>query len=77
MGRVRIHLDTNSEAIRLAQIAGSLGKEYIITVTDGNGLRVNAKSVMGMLYVLEFENLWLESNKDVYMKFQDFVIIED
>lgn len=76
MGKMRIHLDTNSEAIRLAQIAEGLGKDYTITVTDGNGLRVNAKSVMGMLYVLEFEDLWLESNKDVYMKFQDFAVIE-
>ena len=75
MGRLRIRLDTQRDAARLAQIAGGL--EGQIVITDGNGLRVSAKSVMGMLYAMEFEELWLESENDIYMKIQDFVIVED
>jgi hypothetical protein len=32
---------------------------------------------MGMLYAMEFEELWLESENDIYMKVQDFVVVED
>lgn len=74
MGRLRIRLDTHTDAARLAKIASNL--EGKIVITDGNGLRVNAKSVMGMLYAMEFEELWLESEYDIYRNVEDFVVIE-
>ena len=47
-----------------------------ITITDGNGLRVNAKSVIGVLHALEFDNLICETekNNDIYMAIKEFVI---
>ena len=47
-----------------------------IVVTDNQGLRVNAKSVLGMLYALEFEELWCESDKDIYSKIEHYIIID-
>lgn len=45
-----------------------------VTVTDNRGLRVNAKSLMGMLYALEFDELWCESDTEIYEKIKEFVI---
>ena len=74
MGRLRIRLETQTDAARLAHIASKLDGQIVIT--DGNGLRVSAKSVMGMLYAMEFEELWLESENDIYRSVEDFVVIE-
>lgn len=70
----KIRLDTHTDAIRFAQIASVLGGQ--ITVTDGVNHRVNAKSVLGMLYALEFEELWVEAENDIYHHIQEFVINE-
>lgn len=73
--RVKINLDTTNDAIKLSKITEKL--EGNITITDGNGLKVNAKSVMGALYSLEFSELWLESDNDIYHHIADFIRVED
>ena len=73
--RVKINLDTTNDAIGLSRIAEKL--EGNITITDGNGLKVNAKSVMGALYSLEFSELWLESDHDIYHHIVNFIKVED
>jgi hypothetical protein len=50
-------------------------QEGNIFITDNCGLRVNAKSVLGALYSLEFDELWCESENDIYRSIQDFVVI--
>lgn len=70
----KIRLDTHTDAIRFAQIVSALGGQ--ITVTDGVNHRVNAKSVLGMLYALEFEELWVESENDIYRSIEEFIITE-
>ena len=73
--RVKINLETTHDAIELAKIATYVSGKVLIT--DGNGLTVNAKSVMGALYALEFSDLWLESEKDIYSMISKFVKLED
>ena len=72
--KVKIRLDTNADAIGFATLANKLGGN--IVVTDNQGLRVNAKSVLGMLYALEFEELWCESDKDIYSRIEHYIIID-
>lgn len=72
--KVKIRLDTNQDAINFATLAQKLGGD--ITITDNKGLCVNAKSVLGMLYALEFEELWCESSVDIYKRIEKFIIIE-
>ena len=69
--KIKIRLDTIKDAQRLADIAQDLSDE--ITITDNSGLRVSAKSVLGVIYALEFNELWLESSDDHYFAFMDFV----
>ena len=59
------------DATEFAKIASqTTGNVHVI---DGAGMRVNAKSVLGMLYALEFNELWCESEFDIYTYIQKFV----
>ena len=75
MKKYKIVLDTVTAVNRFVGIANSI-PNAVITVTDNNGLRVNAKSLMGMLYALEFEELWCESESEaeIYEKIKEFVV---
>jgi hypothetical protein len=72
--RNRIRIDTVKQANELAAITAGLDGK--ITITDGQGLTVNAKSVIGALHAMEFDELWLESENDIYMAIEPFIIIE-
>ena len=70
--RVKINLDTISDVQNFVKITSGLkGK---ITVTDGDGLIVNAKSLMGLIYSLEFNELWCESEFDIWQHISDFIV---
>jgi len=73
MKKYKIILDTVSDVNKFVSIANSFVNAEI-TVTDNRGLRVNAKSLMGMLYALEFEELWCESESEIYEAIRDYVI---
>lgn len=68
--RIKIRLDTAREAQKLANIAQGIDDK--ITITDNNGLCVNAKSLLGVIYALEFNELWLESEYNHWGSFADF-----
>ena len=70
--RLKIRLDTVSDANRFAAITS--GVEGRVVITDGNGLCVNGKSVLGALHALEFTDLWCESEKEIYGLIRDFVV---
>lgn len=73
--RVKISLETQSDAIKLVQTASLFKDDIYISDTTGR-LRVHARSVMGVLYSMEFKDLWLESDEDHYFAFRDFVTEE-
>lgn len=72
--RARIRLDTISDINKFVNITSNLKQP--ITITDGNGLRVNAKSVIGVLHAMEFTQLLCETedDNDIYMAIKEFVI---
>jgi hypothetical protein len=72
--KAKIRLDTSNDAALFSNICLLLPGH--ITVTDNKGLRINAKSILGMLYALEFEELWCESDFDIYSHIEKFIIIE-
>ena len=53
--KVKINLDMLKDVQDFVNITSNLQGKII--VTDGEGLVVNAKSLMGMLYSLEFSEL--------------------
>lgn len=72
--RNKIRIDTIQDVNKFVNITSQL--EGKITITDNAGLTVNAKSVLGALHAMEFEELWIESEKDIYSAIEPFVIIE-
>lgn len=71
--KYKIVLDTVSDVTNFVKNV-TTEKEANVTATDNRGLRVNAKSLIGMLYALEFEELWCESDIEIYEKIKDYVI---
>jgi hypothetical protein len=70
--RYRIRLDTFSEIRKFVKITSKLkGRIY---VTDGGGLTANAKSLLNMIPTLKYEELWCESENDIYYHIKDFLI---
>ena len=70
--RNKIRLDTTADANKFVSIVSNL--PGTIVVKDATGLCVNAKSIMGALHAIEFNELWCESEYDIYMKIKDFII---
>ena len=72
MMRARINLETQTDVLELVNIASKF--DFSIKVKDGSGNCVDAKSIMGMLYSLEFTETYIESEKDIYRDITKFVI---
>ena len=68
----KISLDTMSDVREFVKIVQDYDKHNIF-ITDGNQMRVNAKSIIGVLYSMEFDNIWIESDIDIYSKISKFV----
>ena len=71
---IKINLITMTDAVKFTEICSSFDETYTIKVKDGQGNVVNAKSLMGMIYSLEFSDMWCESNKDIYSAINEFVV---
>ena len=70
--RMKINLDTKTKAIELFHIACKLKDKDIYLVSGDGTLRAHAKSIMGALYSMEFDDLWIESAEDHYYAFSQF-----
>lgn len=70
----KIRIDTIQDVSQFVSIVSQLDGK--ITITDNQGLCVNAKSVLGALHALEFTELWCESENDIYTAIEDFIVIE-
>lgn len=70
--RYQILLETETDVLEFVSIALKLGGK--ITVSDNTGMKVNARSVLGMMYALTFEELWCESEEDIYHAIDSFVV---
>ena len=68
--RDRIHLETESDIVDFISRVAPLGCSVV--VTDGEGMRVSAKSMLGMLYAMTFSEMWCECDRDIYMYIKDF-----
>lgn len=72
--KLKIRLDTMKEVQEFVTIASTCNGK--VTITDNNGLMVNAKSLLGVLYSLEFNELWCESEEDIFSHINKFAVYE-
>lgn len=74
MSKIKVILDTQSAITEFVDIATSISDS--VYLEDGTGFRVDAKSLMGVMYgTSEFKNLYVLSNNDtIATRFRKFMI---
>lgn len=81
--RAKIIMDTIEQAKKIEAISKGIRDKAIketgsfddvISITDSSGFKVNACSFIGLLYAMEFTELWLEAKGNYYTDFNEFII---
>ena len=70
--RAKINLDTMKDINDFVRICTRV--PVAVHITDGAGLRVSAKSLLGVMYAMEFTDIWCECAEDIYTDIEKFVI---
>ena len=74
--RVKIQLDTITDIGNfVVAVSHAVGKKDKVWVKDNEGSCVNAKSFLGLVATRDFDELWCESEKDIYRAIEQFIII--
>jgi hypothetical protein len=68
--RVKVELVTNKDAVEFVNIATQISEP--VYLVDEN-FRVSAKSLLGALCSMEWNELWCECERDIYTKIEKFV----
>lgn len=72
--KAKIRLDTMKDINQFVSICSKVsGPVYI---TDGAGLKVSAKSILGVMYSMEFDEIWCEAEVNLYSQLDKFIIID-
>lgn len=73
--RMKIRLDTANDAAKLVTIAEQIPET--ICLTDGSGMCVSAKSLLGALCAtFDFREIYLECENNYYFYFRNFEVEE-
>ncbi|MBQ9796100.1 MAG: hypothetical protein IJW50_00110 [Clostridia bacterium] len=72
--RYRIRLDTMADVNRFVGIATK--EKGKIVLTDGDNYTVNGKSLLGAMYTFEWDQIYCESESELYLKIKDFIVDE-
>ncbi len=69
--KYKIRLDTLSDVNKFVKMASAYqGK---IVLTDGDNFTVNGKSLLGAMYTMEWDQVYCESDKEIYYLIKDFL----
>ncbi len=60
--RIKVVVDTQTQMAEFVNIATKIKEE--VNLEDNHGHRVNAKSLLGCLYSLEFDEIFVTSDYD-------------
>ena len=73
--KYRIRLETQSDILAFVNIASQMhGKVYL---TDGYDFRLNAKSLMGVMYsAAEWEHIYVEAEEECFVEFKQFIDLD-
>lgn len=72
--KVKIRLDTITDIGNfVVAVSHATGKNDNVYVTDGNRCCISAKSFLGLVATKDFNELWCESEKDIYSAISPFV----
>lgn len=75
--KARIILDTITDIGNFViAVTNAVGKNDDVYVTDGKKCCVNAKSFLGLAAAREFNEMWVECDKDIYRAIYPFLASE-
>ena len=74
MRKYRIRLDTMADVNRFVGIATKIPGKMILT--DDENFTVNGKSLLGAMYTFEWDQIFCQSEEEIYFKIKDFIIDE-
>ena len=69
--RAKLNLVTMKDAVDFVNIVTAIQEPVLLV---GEDFRVSAKSLMGVVYSLEWNEIWCECEKDIYTKIEKFVV---
>ena len=72
--RAKIRLDTLKDINQFVAICSKVSVP--VHITDGAGLKVSGKSLLGVMYAMEFDNIWCECERDIYQDIEKFIAEE-
>ena len=67
----KVNLDTMSKINAFVGICSRL--DCKVDLIDGNGYRVSAKSLVGALATMDWNQVFIECEKDIYAYVQEFL----
>ena len=70
--RVRVCLDTLDDVKKFVEITNNI--EWPIFIQDESGLSVSAKSLLGAIYTMEWDEVWCYCEKDISGKIFSFIV---
>ena len=71
MHKYKINLETNKDIIDFVNIATTV--EGYVHLMDGEGFKVNGKSLLGAVATVEWDSLYCESENDIYSKIEKYI----
>ena len=72
MNRIKIRIDTMSDVSKLVAVATKTKGRVILT--DNTDFKVSGKSLLGAIYTMEWSEVYLESDEDLYNALSDLVV---
>ena len=69
--KAKVNLETMSNINEFVAIASAINEPVYLV---GDNVRVSAKSLLGALYTMEWQEVWCECEVDIYNKIAKFVI---
>lgn len=71
--KMKINLDTQSDVLEFCKIVSNVdGDVRIVGLDGGQQVSVNAKSLLGLLYSQTWNDIWCESENDIYSHISKF-----
>jgi hypothetical protein len=69
--KVKINIDTLSKINAFVSICSRL--DCRVNLIDGDGYRVSAKSLIGAVATMDWSQVFVECDKDIYSYITDFI----
>lgn len=69
--KVKLALETMSDISEFVSIANKIKAPISLT---GGDFKVSAKSLLGVIYTMEWQEVWCECSEDIYSKIEKFVV---